>query len=92
MRQVKNLEKLDFSIQRFLSISFTLFFFRSNNKLIPIPVGVIIENETATRAATIIFPPQNPPGSRKLMAFEMVVWPDYDGFSYDRNEVIPPGM
>ncbi|KAF1769735.1 hypothetical protein GCK72_001552 [Caenorhabditis remanei] len=64
----------------------------SNNKLIPIPVGVIIENQTATRAATIIFPPQNPPGSRKLMAFEMVVWPDYDGFSYDRNEVIPPGM
>lgn len=61
-----------------------------NDKLVPIRMGVVIQNHFGTQFATIMYPRQPLPSSpNKLIPFEMVVWPDWDGLNFDRNVIFP---
>lgn len=61
----------------------------SNNKTVPIRIGAVVENRSETRAITVTFSPPR----RRLMTFEMFVWPDLEGNYFDaHNEIRPHGF
>ncbi|EGT36892.1 hypothetical protein CAEBREN_13372 [Caenorhabditis brenneri] len=58
----------------------------ANDQLIRIPIGIVIESLNREVLATLIFPMQSD-HPKKLKTFEMLIWPDFDGSNFDRNEV-----
>lgn len=58
----------------------------ANDQLIRIPIGIVIESLNGQVLATLIFPMQSD-HPNKLKTFEMLIWPDFDGSNFDRNEV-----
>uniref|UniRef100_A0A1I7V1F2 FBA_2 domain-containing protein n=2 Tax=Caenorhabditis tropicalis TaxID=1561998 RepID=A0A1I7V1F2_9PELO len=55
-----------------------------NDELVDIGVGVVIRPKDV--AATLIYPRTR---TRRLITFQMVVWPDFEDFNYDRNVILP---